>query len=313
MPRRGAGPATLASLVLATLALGGPGAAQDRVGDAGRAGADTAAQDTVVLPRPGLGYTPPTFSIAAFVGLPGSGPAQSHPVRAWRRDLTGVVTDSTVLSRAIDIRGGWYGGISGTLGLDRDWALRLGAGVSTATLETEYSGESEIFVAGANELAAAPVALRVASLEAALLYRIPSARRIRPYLELGGAVSRWSADGALPGMESLQSAVTRFEALAGVGGIIPLTGRLSARVHASTRVFRTPVRVEAAGDTLASGAILVLASEPAAGTAFADATREAVDLLRLQVGISYDLGRRVSGPAGPPRGEAPATTAPPDR
>ena len=299
---RVAGPATLAAL--ATLVFASPAAAQTP---------DSAPRDTVVAPRPGLGYTPPRFSLAGYIGRPGSGPAQSQPVRASRRDLTGVVTDSTLLTRTVEIRGGWHGGVAATLGLGRDWAVRLGAGYSTAMLATEYSGESEIFVASANELAGSEVALRVASLESALLYRIPSSRRIQPYLELGGAVSRWSTDGLLPGMESLRSAVTRLEALAGVGGIIPLTPRISARVHASTRVFQTPVQVAAAGDTLASGATLVLVSRPAATTAFADATREAVDLLRLQVGISYDLGRGVSEPAARTREGAPGTTSPSGR
>ncbi|MDX1673404.1 MAG: hypothetical protein R3314_01285 [Longimicrobiales bacterium] len=298
-----AGPATLAAL--ATLAVVIPATAQ--------APRDSVPQDTVVVgPRSGLGYTPPRLSIAGFVGLPGSGPAQSHPVRASRRDLTGVVIDSTLLTRSVEIRGGWHGGVAATLGLGRDWAVRLGAGYSTATLATEYSGESEIFVADANELAGSEVALRVASLESALLYRIPSSRRVQPYLELGGAVSRWSTDGGLPGTASLRSAVTRFEALAGIGGIIPLTGRLSARVHASTRVFQTPVQVAPAGDTLVTGATLVLVSRPAATTEFADPSREAVDLLRLQVGISYDLGR-VSEPVAPPREGAAGTTSPPDR
>lgn len=312
----------LAALLLGLTLGAGPAVAQERVRE-GReqtprdtAAQDTLPRDTVVAPRPSLGYRPPSVSIALMVGLPGGGEAQNHPVRLWRTDLAGAVVDSAVLSRTVELRGGVYGGVSGAIGLGRDWAVRLGLGITTGTLEASYDGDDPVFVTSANAVAESSADLEIVTLESALQYRIPSTRRVQPYLELGGAISRWTADGPLRDAADLRSGVTRFEIMAGAGGIIPVTRRLSARIHAARRVFRTPVPVPAVGDTVLTSSALVLVSRPAASTSFADAARESLGLLRLQVGVSYDVGRPPRAPAAvtaPLREEAPDTTSPPPR
>lgn len=312
---------TLAALLLA-LTVAGPTAAQERDREArdqtprDTAAQDTLPRDTVVARQPGLGYRPADLSIAVMAGLPGGGEAQNHPVRLWRTDLAGAVLDSAVLSRTVELRGGVYGGVSGALGLGRDWAVRLGLGITTGTLEASYDGTDPIFVTSANAVAGNTADLEIVTLESVLQYRIPSTRRIQPYLELGGAISRWTAEGSLREAAALRSGVTRFEVLAGVGGIIPITRRFSARIHAAQRLFRTPVPIPAVGDTVLTSSALVLVSRSPASTTFADAARESLGLMRFQLGISYDLGRPARPPAAvmePPREEAPDTTSSPPR
>lgn len=269
------------------------------------------AADTVVAEQPSLGYVPPSFSLAVLAGIPGNGPGQSQPVQLWRRLLDGTVTDSATLTRDIAINGAYMGAVHGTLGLGRDWALRLGAGVATATLETQYSGDDEVLAISANAVAGRAVELRIVSVESALIFRIPSTRQLQPYVELGGALSRWTTDGTPSAGLPLASGTTRFEALAGVGGVIPIGRHFSARLHAATRVFRTPVLTAPAGDTLATTSGLVLVSRPTTASPFADARRESTGLLRLLVGLSYDLGRPVSAPPSEPPQAAPDTTSRP--
>lgn len=324
-------PAGLATLVLAATAVAaGDAAAQERVREPpDREVQDTVPQDTVVRdtvrpPRPTLGYEPAAFSLELELGAPGSADVQAQPVRVRRAQLTGAVVDSAVLTRTVAIRGARYGGLSGILSLGSDWGGRVGVGVAAATLQTDYDGEDEAFVASANAAAGGRTELRILSLESALRYRIPSRKRLQPYLELGAAVTRWRTDGSAGDVPSLEDA-TRFEAIAGVGAVIPLNRRFSARLHASTRVFRTPVDPRAAGDTLGTrrtlgwppskdnAATTVVVSRPPAQSAFADGAREILDLLRLQVGISVDLGRPALG-ARPPAPQAPPdTTSPPGR
>lgn len=273
---------------------------------------DRVVRDTVRPPPPTLGYEPAAFSLALDVGRPGSGKAQTHPVRAWRTDLYGAVLDSATMTRTATVRGAVSAGLAAILGLGPDWALRLGVGLATATLEADYRGDNEIYVTTANAVAGRPLDLRVLSLESGLRYRIPSSKRLQPFLELGTAVSRWSAENAPPSM-AFPSA-TRFEAVAGVGGVIPLNRHFSARLHVSTRVFQTPATTRPPGDTVATSSTLVLVSNATATSPFADGAREILDLLRLRVGVSWDLARPApQRPAAPPE-EAPAdTTSPPGR
>lgn len=273
---------------------------------------DSIVRDTVRPPPPTLGYQPAAFSVALHVGRPGSGEAQTQPVRAWRTDLDGAVLDSAALTRTAKVRGTVSAGLAAILGLGPDWALRLGASVAIATLEASYRGDNEIYVTTANAVAGRPLDLRVLSLESGLRYRIPSGKRVQPFLELGTAVSRWSTENA-PSNTPFSSA-TRFEAVAGVGGVIPLSRHFSARLHASTRIFQTPAPTRPPGDTVATSSTLVLVSNATATSPFADGAREILDLLRLRVGVSWDLARPApQRPAAPPE-EAPAdTTSPPGR
>lgn len=273
---------------------------------------DSIARDTVRPPPPTLGYEPAAFSLALHIGRPGSGEAQTHPVRAWRTNLYGAVLDSAALTRTVTVRGAVSAGLAGILSLGPDWALRLGVGVATATLEASYHGENDVYVTTANAVAGSPLDLRVLSLESGLRYRIPSGTRMQPFLELGTAVSRWSAENAPPNM-TFPSA-TRFEAVAGVGGVIPLNRHFSARLHASTRVFQTPAPTRPPGDTVATSSTLVLVSDATATSPFADGVREILDLLRLRVGVSWDLARPApQRPGGPPEAAPADTTSPPGR
>lgn len=312
---------TLAALLLA-LSVAVPTAAQEQTGEdrdqtpRDPAAQDTLPRDTVFARQPGLGYRPADVSLAVMVGIPGGGEAQNHPVRLWRTDLAGAVLDSAVLSRTVELRGGVYGGVSGALGLSRDWAVRLGLGITTGTLEAGYGGSDSTFATAANAAAGNTADLEILTIESALQYRIPSTRRIQPYIELGGAISRWTAEGSLRDAAALRSGLTRFEVLAGAGGIIPITRRLSAHVHAGHRLFRTPVPIPAVGDTVLTGSNLVVVSRSPGSTSFADAARESLGLIRFQLGVSYDLGRPARPPAAitePPREEAPDTTSSPPR
>lgn len=304
-----------AALLALVLGAGATAAQEPRNPREGREPADTTAQDTlppgtVVAPRPSLGYQPATMSVALMVGLPGGTDAQDHPVRLWRTDLTGAVLDSAVLSRTVELRGGVSARVSGAVSLGREWAVRLGLGLATGTLEASYAGSDDLFVQSANAAAGNSADLQVITAESAIQYRIPSNRRVQPYLELGGAVSRWTAEGSLPEAAALESGATRFEVMAGVGGIIPLTRRLSARLHAARHVFRTPVPIPAPGDTVLRSSALSVVSRPAASTSFADGAREALGLLRLHAGLSYDLGRPPPPPSAAiqPAPEAAADT-----
>lgn len=275
---------------------------------------DTATQDTAVhdtVPAgPALGYQPPAVSLVITAGTPGGGDAQVQAVRAYRRTTAGEVLDSASLSRTVAIAGGLSGSVSGELGLGPRWVFRAGVGVATAKLETKYDGDDEAFVASVRAIGTGSADLLALSVESALRYRIPSIRKVRPYVELGIAASRWSADGDLPGL-GLEDGIMRFEALVGAGGVVPLTRRLSLRILASTRVLRTPIHPVAGGDTVASSSALLVTALPPSSSLFADGARESLGLLRLQLGLSLDLGRPAAG--RPDRGEPSDTTSSPDR
>ncbi len=285
---------------------------------------DTVPRDTVRIPRPGLGYVPARAAVLLTVGLPGSGEAQQQPVWARRTDYLDAPMDSASLDRTVTIRGGVTAGLSAILGLGRDWAVRLGASVATARIQTRYSGDESaaVLIDNANAIPGTTADLSVLSLETGLLYRIPSTKRLQPYLELGTALSRWTGRGSVPTVLEDQLG-TRFEAAAGIGGVLPLSRHLSARIHASTRVFQTLVGARPAGDTLGTlhtlgwpptrketSANTTLVSAAPGSSAFADGAREALGVLRLQVGISYDF-RRASPPPLGPRPAAADTTSPP--
>lgn len=320
-------PALLATTLAAT-----PLIAQERPVDRPRRPAqDTARQDTVpqdsAAPRTvhvpvTLGYDPALLSLVFTVGLPGTGEAQLQPVLAVRSVSTTGARDSAVLNRVVRLRGAVTTGASAVLSLGRAWGVRLGAAVTTGTLQPEYAGDgAEALVDAANAAASAGTDVLTLDLETTLRYRLPIQKRLRPYLELGAVVSRWSTDGTPTGPHPLASGITRVAATAGVGGILPLSRRFSARFRLARRLFRTPVTATAAGDTLARGTRqlpwdsratkFVLISRPAPTTPFADGVHELLGPLRLQAGVSLDLGRIPSAPAGPVA--PPDTTSPPGR
>ena len=283
---------------------------------------DTTAQDTLPPPRPPFFYVPPVLSLTVAVGMPGSGPLQTQPVLGRREAFFGTVPDSAVLDRTVQATGRLYAGVSATLGLSAAWALRMGVGFARGTLETGYDG-NEVYTAQASSMGGGSTDFEVLSAESALRYRILSARRLQPFVELGGGVSRWSAgETSAPGV-ALESGALQLQGLAGVGAVIPLHRHVSAQIRATTHLFRTPVSPLPAGDTLAfvpknggeeqlisARSTLLLTTLAPSGTRFADSRRELVSLLRLELGISLDLGGQAVQP--PARVEPSDTTSLPD-
>lgn len=283
---------------------------------------DTTAQDTLPPPRPAFVYVPPAFSLAVSVGTPGSSPLQTQPVLGRREVFFGTVPDSATIDRTVQATGQLFVGASATLGLSPAWALRLGVGFARGTLETAYDGDDG-YSAAASDRAAGPTDIQVLSGESVLRYRIPSGRRLQPFVELGGGVSRWTADAGSGQTAALRSGELRFEGVAGAGAVIPLNSRFSAQIRATTHLFRTPVSPVSAGDTLAyvpgdkaqetlftARSTLLLTTLAPSGGPFADSGRELASLLRLEVGISFDLGGRAEQP--PARVEPSDTTSLPD-
>lgn len=265
---------------------------------------DTVLRDTLILQPepPTLGYDPAAFSLELTIGVPGSGEAQRQPATVLRTDIEGTVLDSAVLTRTLSVRGGATAAVSGVIGLGRDWAARLGVGLTTARVEAGFggAGTDSLLVGTANAVPGTRADLTLLTVETGLHYRIPSRKRLQPYLELGAAYARWHARSA---PDALQDDLgSRFEATAGVGGVIPLDQRFSVRFRASTRVFRTPVLPRAAGDTLGTRIEpgwpptrkeayrrTVLVAEGPTRSPFADGALELLSLLRLQLGVSWDL------------------------
>jgi hypothetical protein len=284
---------------------------------------DSILRDTVIAQPepPALGYDPAALAFELTVGLPGSGNAQRQPATVWRTDLQGTVLDSARLTRSLAVRGGVVATVAAVIGLGPDWAVRGGLGLATARAQVAYGGPDadSLLVSAANAVPTPGTALMLVALETGVRYRIPSRKRLQPYLELGAAYVSWHARGTASGLQSELGG--RFEATAGLGGVIPLNHRFSARIHATTRVFRTPVGPRTAGDTLGSRVVpgwpptrkdgyrrTIVTAEAPARSPFADGALELLSLVRLQLGLSYDIR-----PPGKEATPAPDTVEPPGR
>lgn len=315
--------------LLSSLAL--PGAGELRGQEGGEAGAaapdsarqDTTAQDTLPPPRPPFRYTPPALSVTVSVGRPGSGPLQTQPVLVQYSGLYGAPPDTVRLARELRAEGGLVAGVAATVSLAPSWAVNLGVGLARAEVQTRYAADEEALGPSAAALAGGNVDLTAVSVETTVRYRIPSSRRLQPFIELGGAVSRWSLPQSLSAATELSSGATRLEAVAGVGAIVPLNDRFSARFRASSRVLRTPAPPQVSGVTLATvpkGAgqplfrqrhSLLMQTQTIPDNGFADSAREVLALLRVELGISLDLGRTGEASPGPAAPSAPSS--PPGR
>ncbi|NIP78920.1 MAG: hypothetical protein GWM90_06865, partial [Gemmatimonadetes bacterium] len=198
-------------------------------------------QDTLAAPAPPPPPAP-RFSLAVTVGTAGLGEIQSQPVRALRTDAGGAPLDTAILKRVLSVDGGLHAGASAIVSLTPVWAVRIGAGLTRASLRPEYEGEEELFVTTVRAVSdAESVDLRVLSLESALRFRLPTTRRLRPYLELGAVATRWRTDAALMGVPGLEDGVTRLGVTAALGGVLPLGSVASLRLRATTGAVRTPV------------------------------------------------------------------------
>lgn len=259
--------------------------------------------DTVeATPAPVL--VPPRLSLVVTVGTAAIGTLQTRPFRASLVALEAappwIARDTATLSRSLVVDGGFHAGASVVLSLTPTWAARLGGGVTRASLVEEFGGADDRFLEAARALVGTQDRpLQVLDVETALRFRIPSSRRVQPYLELGALATRWSTDGALPGAESLDGGVTRFGAMAAVGGTVALGERLSLALHASSRTLAAPLGGPVASEETEPRLALGLTALDEPGTAFSDSRREILGSTRLEVGLSLNLGQ--VGEADPDR------------
>lgn len=260
--------------------------------------ADTSAADTTapdVAER--SPYEPPRWAVSLTAGFIGFGELQTQAVLARRTDDQGEVT-TTVLQRGLEADGGLQVAVSALLGLTPAWAVRAGAGWGRGRLTAEVSGGDDELAGAVAEL---PVPgqgeFRVLSGELAVRFRTVSGRRLQPYLEVGMAALRWDMDGEpIVGGEGLAGR-TRWAGLAAAGGIIPVWPGISGRVQLSGAFFRSPLAPAAPGPLGAAEGLVVIFPEPATG-AFADPAIELTRTLRLDVGVSMELGRAGEAPPG---------------
>lgn len=259
-------------------------------------------------------YAPPRFLLTLTVGTLGFESIQSQPVLARRHGAAGEVLDTTVLSRSMDAGGGYQVTASGLVSLDATWAVRLAGGVGRTTLRPRYDGESALLADSAAALASQEADATLLVLETALRMRLPSSRRARPYLELGTTAIRWgiaSAPAGAPDLSELAEGIGRVGGMAALGVDIPYSDRLSARIQATSRFFRTPIDPAPAGTAGPAGEGLSLTFAAPETTPYADRSRELLSGLRLEAGISVALGGTVEAPTDP---AAPAASpSPPGR
>lgn len=232
------------------------------------------------------------------MGSIGYGELQAQPVLAERivEDENGeTVPESAVLRRRVSVERGLHAAASVALALDAYWSVRAGVGSGRVRLGHGFAGADT----WAAEAAAVPVAggtdVDLSSVEAALRFRLPSAHTLRPYFEVGAAAERWRARGGGPPFSgAFTEDVTRIGGHAAVGAHYPLTDRWAIRAQASTRVFRTPLDPAPVGAEVGRTEALVLSFQPPAAGPFADSSRELVQALRLELGISYGVGASVA-------------------
>jgi hypothetical protein len=250
--------------------------------------------------------SPPRLTVSITAATVGYGDLQAQPVLAQRfveeEDGTGGVEEA-VLGRVVRVENGIQALGSIVLALDRWWSVRAGLGLGRLRLGQGYTGAD----AWVLEAAGVPVSgsddVTLSRAEAAVRLRLPSAHTLRPYLEVGVGLERWQSRAAaaepFPGAGGLVDGVARWGGHGAVGGSYPVTDRLAARAQASARVFRTPLAPAASGMEVGRTEQMVLTfTEPPAVSAapFADASREVVQGLRLELGLSYSLGGVVPAP-----------------
>ena len=316
-PRRNASGLAVAALVIL---LPSGVTAQEELEPTRPARADTAPEvpaergaDTVRLPGVQLGYEPPALTVALMFGVPGSSDAQHQPVEAVLSLPDAPAPDTALLSRNLTLQGGLVAGAQASLNLASGWGLRLGASYATATLTPALDGEDALFGDSVDVVPDQSAALEIGRIEATVRYWIPSSKRMRPFAELGAAASRWTGSGSLPEATGLKAGLTRWEAVVGVGGVVPLSDRFSAHFRASRRLLRAPVARRAVGDTLVdTGTLLLTAREPVT-TSFADGARDVLGLTQLELGLSVTVWKRRPTPEPEPAAEGAGSLSPPGR
>jgi hypothetical protein len=253
----------------------------------------------------------PRVSFSITLGTIGYGDLQAQPVLAERlvEDENGeTMPESAVLRRSVSVERGVHAAGSVAVALDAYWSVRAGVGGGRVRLGHGFAGVDPWTA----EAAAVPVAggtdVALASVEAALRFRLPSAHTLRPYLEVGVAAERWRARGPglpFPGASEIAEGVTRIGGHAALGAHYPVTERWVVRAQASTRVFRTPLDpAPAGGEVGRTEGFVITFQQPAAGP-FGDSSLELVQGLRLELGLSYAVGAAVAPP--PDRSESDAS------
>ncbi|HUG41014.1 MAG TPA: hypothetical protein VMM12_11030 [Longimicrobiales bacterium] len=247
-------------------------------------------------------YAAPRVAFSVTLGTLGVGDLQAQPVLAEVVDEAGVPTAADTLARTLGAEDGFQVGGSALVGLTPAWAVRAGLTLGRATLVAGYAGE-EAYERGARGLAGpASTDLSVLAAEGALRFRLPSGRRVQPYAELGVALVRVeAADTSFPGAGSLTGEASP-SVLGALGAIIPIRGALTGRVQASAHYLRTPAGLAPADAPVAAGDTLRLTFAAARAAPFADATREVLRVLRLDIGLSLEVGRVARPRAAPAAG-----------
>lgn len=280
-------------------------AAQDTAGPA--------AGDTAAPPAPRPLRPVPRVVVGVSAGL-----ARFTDLQAQAAQLTmvGAEDEPVALRRTLGVDGGVGGTASVLINVSPTWGLRVGVGTARGTLKAEYEAEDTATSGRATRL---PVVgardITITTVEGSIQYRIPSGLRLHPYLELGGAAMRWSVDATpatvFAGASDLLEAKTRAAVEAVVGATITLGGGAAARIEAATQLFRTPLGTTRAGSLVAAGDSASLAFAEPIAARYSDVAIELVRALKLQVGLTYGVGR--VAPAPPPEPAAALTPSPSPR
>lgn len=270
------------------------------------AGSGAAAQEPTAAPTPATPaapvYQPPRLAISVTAGLLRFGDIQTQAVRAERLDAEGAVTETEALRRTLEGESQVTAGVSALLGVARAWAVRAGVWWGRGSIAARYGGP-EAFADEAQALTGGrETALSLVGAEAALRFRMSSARRLQPYAEVGLAGVWWEGRGSGgPGATGLEAPVRRWAPLAALGAVVPLREGLTARVQATTHLQRSPLGPVPSGRLVAeSDTFRLTFADPERGP-FADAALELTRTLRLEAGLSLELGA-APGPARPRSG-----------
>ena len=261
------------------------------------------AGDSAVAAAPRPAYEPPRVAFSVGVGTLGVTELQTQAVTVERLDDAGAPTESASLDRTLAAERGVSVGASALLGLTPAWAIRAGLSWGTASLGQGFAGDDRWEEAAEGLTPGASTDLTMLAAESAFRFRMRSGRRMQPHLEIGmGAVRMEAGDPSYPGAGAL-TGETRVGLLAGFGAIFPLWRRIAGRAQATGLFFANPTGLADAGSAVAAGDTLRVRFDAPEAGAFADPARELMRALRLEVGLSLEVGRvaRPSvAPAAPP-------------
>lgn len=264
--------------------------------------------DTTTAPAPRRPYVPPRLAVSLSAGTLGFDHLQNQPVMAVRLGEGGARVDSAGLDRRLAAEDGLQATVSALLGLSRAWAIRGAVTWGSATLASGYAGEEAFETDAAGLPHAASPDLSVLAVEGALRFRMLSGRRMQPFAEVGAAAVRLAAeDTAFPGAAGL-TGETSMAGLVALGAIIPIRGALAARVQATGHWFGTPAGPAPAGVTVATGDTLEVRFLAPLPEQTADPVREMLRTVRLDFGLSIELGSAVhprAAAVGPRSGSRP--------